>query len=279
MGDSLVSRELGSQDEALLRAFWEPEPEAHLFAIPDLDHLGWGDARLRYSGWFRGGELVGYLMVYGISAQWSYVDDAVVPGLVEAIQNREPRIRFTTGMERTVWPVLDRLTEGGIKRYERSIVARLPEERFNPSTLHASPGRARQATLDDLELVTAVHVAAPDQFNQLGYEARRRALRSALMDEWRRIFLAETLDGKVVASAQTSAEGNEMAVIGGVVTHPAYRGHGYATAATAHLCAALLPEGKEPYLFYRRDNVPAARVYEKIGFITLGDALLAELKW
>lgn len=70
-----------------------------------------------------------------------------------------------------------------------------------------------------------------------------------------------------------------MAVIGGVVTHPAHRGHGYATAATTHLCAALLESGRVPYLFYRRDNTSAARVYEKIGFTPLGDALLAELRW
>jgi uncharacterized protein len=273
----LTSRMLRASDEAMLRDYWAAAPHAHLFAIPDLDHLGWDDSRLTFQGWFAGDALVGYLMLFGRSAQWSYEDERVARAMARALARAQAQ--FVTVMERVAWPVLDQLVTGEVGRYEQSTVARLTGPRFNRAFLRPERGRARQASLDDLDALTAVHVAAPDQFNNFDYPMRRQMLRGALTDKWRRIFLAETLEGEVAASAQTSAEGKEMAVIGGVVTHPALRRQGYATAATAHLCAALLDEGREPYLFYRRGNAPAARIYEKLGFEPLGDALIAELEW
>lgn len=277
MTTSLRMRQLGPADEAALRAFWAPEPQAHLFAIPDLDTMGWTDARLNYTGWFDGNRLVAYLMLYGISAQWSYVDERAVPDIARLITERRPL--FMTGMECTAWPVLNLLPKGSVGRHEPSTVAVLPRERFNPATLYDSPGQARLATPRDLDRLTEVHVAAPDQFNNLDFAARRRALSSAVHDPARRVFLVETPEGRIAASAQTSAEGRDMAVIGGVVTHPNLRGRGYGTLATAHLSASLLEDGVIPYLFYRRDNAPAARVYQKIGYVPLGDSLLAELEW
>ncbi len=273
----LHRRPLGPPDEPALRAFWARAPHASIFAIPDLDYLGWGDMRLEYTGWFAGDVLVAYLMVFGVSAQWDYTDERVVPQLAQSLRYAGRAIEFISGLEERVWPVLDHFPSSALGRHELSTVAHLPPACFQAATLEAPRGRARQATRHDLEALTAVHVAAPDQFNRLSYPVRRQVLHAALNDGWRRIFLAEAPDGTVVASAQTSAEGREMAVIGGVVTHPAYRGRGYGTLVTAHLCAALLAENKEPFLYYRRDNVPAARAYARIGFVPLADALLAEV--
>ncbi|MBA3530809.1 MAG: GNAT family N-acetyltransferase [Ardenticatenales bacterium] len=277
MASSLVRRFLGAADEAMVRAYWERAPHAHLFAIPDLDYLGWRDARLSYMGWFEGKQLVGYFMRYALSAQWSFEREEIAAEIAPFLRNE--RIQFVTGMEATMWPVLQQIQGGCVTRSEPSTVATLPLDALNRDALDASPGQARLATLSDLDGLTAVHIASPDQFNHLDYPARRRALQGAMTDQWRRVYLAETPQGRVAASAQTTAEGRTMGVIGGVVTHPALRGQGYATAATSHLCAALIQENKVPYLYYRRGNTPAARVYEKIGFVPMGDALLAELEW
>ncbi len=279
MSHTLASRPLGPHDEAQLRAFWAREPHANLFAIPDLDFLGWQDERLEFVGWFDGHTLVGYLMIYGISAQWSFADEQVAAGIAARLERSERPVEFVTGMERTTWPVLEQLTRGRVERYELSTVAKLPFGHFNANTLQSAGGEARLATVEELDALTAVHIAAPDQFNHLSYAARRRALKGAMTDGWRRVYLAANAEGHLVASAQTIAEGRDIGVIGGVVTHPAFRGQGFATLVTAALCQALLAEHKEPYLFYRRDNVPAARVYQKIGFVPLGDALLAQLEW
>ncbi|HEX9057615.1 MAG TPA: GNAT family N-acetyltransferase, partial [Ktedonobacterales bacterium] len=85
------------------------------------------------------------------------------------------------------------------------------------------------------------------------------------------------LEGEAVAAASTSAEARTAAMIGGVWTAPQWRGQGFSTAVVATLSHELLREGRRPYLFYRVDNVPAARVYTKIGFREIGGWMVVYL--
>lgn len=273
---TLQRRVLKPPDEPALRAFWAERPEAHIFAIPDLDYLGWKESMLEYLGWFDGDTMVATAMIYGSSAQWEYRDERAIPDLVAILDGRY--IRFASGIEPQVWAVVNQLAPERLEHYEQSYVSRVMAAAFNRSTLHRSPGRIRRATLHDLEPLAALHVAAPDQFNSFDLTTRRRLIRGALTDGWRRLYLAETPGGEVVASAQSQAEGTEMAVVGGVVTHPDWRGLGYGTAVTAHLTAALLDDGLTPYLYYRRDNLPAQRAYHAIGYEDLDDVLLVKVK-
>ena len=98
---ALLVRPLSEQDDAALHAFWAQEPHASLFAIPDLEHHGWHSPELRFLGWFEGGALVGYLMHYGISAQWSYCAEheaQIAPAVAERLARYRPQ--FVTLAER-----------------------------------------------------------------------------------------------------------------------------------------------------------------------------------
>jgi predicted GNAT family acetyltransferase len=56
-----------------------------------------------------------------------------------------------------------------------------------------------------------------------------------------------------------------------VVTHPDYRGRQYATLVTGAVCAELIRRGiTTVFLNVRKDNAPAIRVYEKLGFVRYG---------
>lgn len=270
-------RQLRPADEPSLRDYWAEMPQAHLFSIADLDQFGWSWGRLRYYGWFDGHDLVGYLMSYGLNAQWHYRDPALAPQVARQVQSLG--IRTATGLERVVRPVVTLLGAPRLEREEPSRLCRLPPAAFRPEAKEGAPGEIRRAAVADIPALTALHLAAPDQFENPSGASRERMLRAALTDGWRRIYLACSPTGQVVAAAQTSAEGRELAVIGGVVTHPAWRGQGYGSAVTAHLCAALLAEGRQPYLFYSRTNGAAARAYEKVGFLPLERALIAQLRW
>lgn len=58
-----------------------------------------------------------------------------------------------------------------------------------------------------------------------------------------------------------------FAIIRDVWTDPAYRGKGFATDVTAHLCEYLFDMGvKELLLWVEKSNLPAIKVYEKLGF-------------
>lgn len=71
-------------------------------------------------------------------------------------------------------------------------------------------------------------------------------------------------NGEIVCHAATYAEIDNLAVISGVITHPNYRGKGFAVALVTRLCSDLLREGKQPNLFYYTKE--AEHLYQKIGF-------------
>lgn len=266
---------LTARDDARLRALLRTDAAANLFAIADLDHFGWDYEALTFTGLFVGARLAGYVMCYGTNSSFTYDDPACLPLVVSIL--RERKIRFVNGPSRDTAPLIAALHPDEIVRHEPSTLAVLRPERFNRAVLAASPGRAWRATLHDLDGAARAHVAAPDQFGKLDFTARRAALRSVITDGWRRLFVAAAPDGTIVAAAQTTAEAIDLAMIGGVVTNPAFRERGYSTACTGALCAELLAEGKSPHLFYSRTNAPAARVYSKIGFEPIGGWELAEV--
>lgn len=76
-------------------------------------------------------------------------------------------------------------------------------------------------------------------------------------------------NGKLLATAATTADNSQSAMIVSVATLPGERGHGFATAAVAKLCANCFASGMHFLcLFY--DNPAAGRIYRRIGFEELG---------
>jgi ribosomal protein S18 acetylase RimI-like enzyme len=78
------------------------------------------------------------------------------------------------------------------------------------------------------------------------------------------------IDGFLVSIAGTHvvscSEG--VAVVGNVFTHPLYRGGGLATIATSATTAALLEHCPLVVLTVERENEPAVRVYQRLGYET-----------
>lgn len=74
--------------------------------------------------------------------------------------------------------------------------------------------------------------------------------------------------GKVIATAKTTAETSNAAMVVAVATHRDYRRRGLATQLLVRLCRELLAEGKRPCLFY--DNPAAGGIYRRLGFTDLG---------
>ena len=89
------------------------------------------------------------------------------------------------------------------------------------------------------------------------------------------LCFALTVDGDIVAKANTNAIGINKVQIGGVYTHPLYRRNGYAAALVTALCNRALRSGKEPVLFVKEKNMPAFSLYQKIGFAECGQYSIA----
>ena len=75
-----------------------------------------------------------------------------------------------------------------------------------------------------------------------------------------------TVDGDIVAKANTNAIGINCVQIGGVYTHPLYRRNGYAGALVQALSNRAIRSGKRPVLFVKEKNTPAFNLYRKLGF-------------
>ena len=89
------------------------------------------------------------------------------------------------------------------------------------------------------------------------------------------LCFALTVDGDIVAKANTNAIGINKVQIGGVYTHPLYRRNGYAGALVTALSNRALRSGKQPVLFVKEKNMPAFNLYQKIGFEECGQYAIA----
>jgi ribosomal protein S18 acetylase RimI-like enzyme len=81
-------------------------------------------------------------------------------------------------------------------------------------------------------------------------------------------------NGSLVAVATVSEILDGLALIRGVYTLPSFRRKGFATSACSALVQELIDLGKEAMLWVAKDNLPAIRVYENIGFKKTRQSLL-----
>ena len=66
-------------------------------------------------------------------------------------------------------------------------------------------------------------------------------------------------------------------MIGGIYTHPKHRNKGYAKLATSAITEDAVKAAEAAALFVRSDNLPAIRVYEKLGYKRIGVKLWVDI--
>ncbi len=134
----------------------------------------------------------------------------------------------------------------------------LRAEDFRPAR-PPSNCEVRRATLADLDALAALYAEAEHMTRTRA--AVERPLRHT------RVWAALT-GSEMRAAALTNAETSGLAMIGGVYTLPAWRGRGLSQAVCSALCAELLSEGVQPFLYW--DTPAAGAVYRKLGFHRVG---------
>jgi RimJ/RimL family protein N-acetyltransferase len=86
-----------------------------------------------------------------------------------------------------------------------------------------------------------------------------------------------SIDSELVSYAGSFLQLPQVWMIGGVYTHPNHRNKGYATLATSTVTEEALKHAETAALFVRSDNLPAIRVYEKIGYKKIGEKLWVDM--
>lgn len=80
------------------------------------------------------------------------------------------------------------------------------------------------------------------------------------------LYFALISDDRIVSKAYTNAIGKNWIQIGGVYTLFQFRQNGYAALTVSTLCKRILQAHKNISLFVKTKNLPAQRLYQKIGF-------------
>jgi predicted GNAT family acetyltransferase len=262
-------RRLGLTDRALLIRYLERDRAHNLFHLANMEQLGMEHPDLRYYGAFAGDELVGELMLLRANAGVVWDEPAALPHFAQILLRE--RAAGLSGRRERVEPLLAQLPDSVVDRVLPAKFAAITAETLRP---WAGCGE-RLATLSDVPAVTELY----DQNLLLRTAAHAENLLrlERTLTTGGLIALVER-DGRVVSSARTSGIGHGMAMIGGVVTLPAYRRQGFARACTGLLSRLLLDRRIEPYLTYDPADPAASGAYHSLGFTDIGAWLLAFLK-
>jgi RimJ/RimL family protein N-acetyltransferase len=123
-------------------------------------------------------------------------------------------------------------------------------ETFIPATGTAQ--RLNAADIDDL-----------NRLYQLGFRA---GFAQAILDD--AVYYGIRIRGRLVSAAGTHVINRRegIAVVGNVMTHADYRGHGFAQMVTGAVTANLLEQVPDVALNVHADNAPAVTAYARLGY-------------
>jgi GNAT superfamily N-acetyltransferase len=242
-------------DEKRFLDYLDKDRILHVFTIYDLKRM-----REKTEVWvaIRNGEISGYLFQFDQKIVHTHGDTESVAELLRFVDLEEPtlviRPRHLAVVEKFFKPVepTDSSSKGEITRYFVMIAY---ADTFKPTIKH----RVKKLGLEDLD----------DVSKSPGDEPRER-----LQDAINRGLASGAYHNRLLASFATVPEILErLALVRGVYTVPSLRRKGLATSACSALVAELIRLGKEPMLWVAKDNLPARRVYEKVGFKKTGHIL------
>ena len=235
-------------DEDKFIRFLEKDKILHIFTIYDLRRF-----RDKTKVWiaFKDDEICGYTFIFDNSIVHTH-------GTVESV---EPLMKCIS-LERAIFVIeknhlnvverfyrpegpTDEASIGNITKY---YVLELRRKDFNPLIRHS----VKKLGIEDLDEVSEC----------LGEEWRTR-IRNAISSG---LAYGAYEDGKLVSVATVPEIVDEIAMIRGVFTLHEYRNKGYATSVCSALINELLNKRKIPILWVAKDNLPARKIYEKLGF-------------
>ncbi len=232
----------------------------HAFALFDIDS-GFENSVFYVAE--HKGEISGYLLIYrGTMLRYPSI---ILDAKVEAVEKLlgllpdEKAILFCPG--ELLAPVRANVKDSGVYQ-ETLMLVRRGEERLIENN------QAVRLTLDDVESLAALYS---------GLAANRRVELEPVRRQLTLPFYGIYEDGKLVSVAGMYVAIPEVCVIGGVFTHPAHRGKGFAKMTTSAVLEHALRGSGLVTLYVRSDNQPAIRVYEELGFSRAGGRFWVDL--
>ena len=251
-------KQLNEKDEKILLKFLLKEKEWNLFMIGDLINFGFEEEFLEYWGDYSTDEklkavLMRFYDSFIIYSEGNY--DA--KGFVKVMSNYD--YKFISGKESTVNQITDEVTVDQKRKTYYAVLR--SEEKLTEITIES----IEKTKIKDLESLLALQENEIDAFD---HNPSLERIKKRYLSGTGRGYHVKDENGNIISSVETSAENPYAAMIIGVCTHPDHRNKGYATQLLIKTCQQVLDEEKSLCLFY--DNPSAGKIYEKIGFQSLG---------
>lgn len=275
-------------DEARVEAFLRPRVASSMFLLGNMRTSGLCDTGKPYGGTYaaclEGAAIVGIVAHY-----WNGVLIFQAPGNENplwraAVAASKRPIGGLIGPDDQVTVAGDALhiDEADTQMDEREILYALNlDDLILPDALQSERVIGRRAEPGDVDILTAWSVAysveaiGEEESPALWKSDRKSAMRTV---EQRRKWILEC-EGKPAAMTGFNAAIAEAVQVGGVYTPPALRSRGYARCVVAASLLDARAEGAEQaILFTGRENVPAQRAYEALGFRPIGDYRIVLLR-
>ncbi len=191
---------------------------------------------------------------YGGIQIYSKEQNLITEEIAYFIKEKDTHLLFA------IKPIIDKLKDF-LPEYEQETgtVGELMELKY------PSNPKAYSAPLDEIEEI--VRIVAEDEGigKPYGFESLFEQYMERKKESFGRNFVLRDDDSnEIICHAGTYAELPELAIIGGVITSPKYRGKGYSKETLSSLCQELLEENKRIFSFF---YIPSAeRMHYGVGF-------------
>jgi len=254
-------RKLQQEDHESVMTLIGGKPAENLFIIGDIEAYGYDSSFQEIWGQFRNDQLIAILLRYDRNYIPFSEQEYDVKGFAEII-NRNPERMEISGLKHVIDPLQEYIQRDVRKHSETyyakctGLLYRVDEERIQRAS-YLLPSEYQE----NIEMLRSIPEFAKGNFS---VESRERAEKF----KTGRTCIIRNEQGIMVASASTTAENSQSAMVVGVGTRPGFERNGYATLCMERLCSDLLAEGKSLCLFY--DNPAAGKIYKRLGFTDIG---------
>ena len=193
-------------------------------------------------------EYYGGIQIY--SKQQNFIKEEIV----DFINKKEPPVLFS------IKPVIDSI-KYSLPNYEQEtgIVGELIELEYPPNKdVYSAP-------IEEFEEIVKLIAEDEGIGKPYGFKSLYEQYCERKKNNFGRNFVLRNKDNnEIICHAGTYAELQELAVIGGVLTSPTYRGKGFSKETLSSLCEELLSENKRVFSFY---YIPSAiKMHSGVGF-------------
>lgn len=241
------------KDKGTLERFFSANPGLFAYQLGDLDDFFWPHTR-----WFA-------LLDQGAPAAIALLYDApTLPVLLALADKKQDQLGDLLAQLAPVLPgrFYCHLTPG-------------TEDALAPRFILEPHGLHRKMTLDDPARVAQTDTRAAARLSVEDTVETRAFFDESYPGNWFDERMLETgcyfgirADGRLVcvAGVHVFSPRYRVAALGNIATHPAYRRRGFATMATAAVCAHLAPLCDCITLNVKADNAAALSCYSRLGF-------------